>query len=75
MNQQLIRDIRERRQQLSEQIDAARKRGDHEAALDLTSEAWRLWQRLQYCGSLGARRRTPVLKFDGGRAVPSFHVP
>jgi hypothetical protein len=50
MNQRLIRDIRERRQQLSEQIDAARKRGDHEAALDLTSEAWRLWQRLQTAG-------------------------
>ena len=50
LNDEMIRDIRERRQQLSEQIDAARKRGDHEAALDLTSEAWRLWQRLQTAG-------------------------
>ena len=47
MSQELPRAMQQRRRQLAEQIDAARKRGDHEAALDLTGEAWRIWQSLQ----------------------------
>jgi hypothetical protein len=44
---QMIGDIQEHRRQLAELIDAARKRGDHERALDLAGEAWRLWQTMQ----------------------------
>ena len=47
MNQELIRAIQARRRQLADQIEAEQKRGDHNRALGMRDEAWRLWQMLQ----------------------------